>query len=177
MHGHVHACLFPVSAIPDSTLLLASGVLECRKRLAGRFNIQLAGSQSSYITAENTAHAPPPHPHLRDPSYTLASFPSFSAPPSVALSSLSPVGSLAFVGAAKVRVCVCVCACVCVCVGGRPVCLSALLLIAFDLNGLFFIWRLLPTLPPPPLLHPHPAVRRTDAQIGQEERKKVADAR
>lgn len=72
VHEHVHACLFPVSAVPDSTLLLASGVLECWKCLAGRFNIQLTGSRSSYITAETNppftivvipwlvSHPPPP---------------------------------------------------------------------------------------------------------------------
>lgn len=41
----------------------ASGVLECRKHLAGRFNIQLAGSRSSYITAGTSAPLYPTHPH------------------------------------------------------------------------------------------------------------------
>lgn len=128
---HVRARLFPVSAVPDSTLLSASGVLE---RLAGRFNIQLAGSRSSYITAENAA--PSPHlPHL--PAIALIPW-LFSRPP--------PPPSLWSQTALQTSVC--------------P---SAFPLIAFDLNGLFFIWRLLPTLPPPPHnpLHthtPHPSL-------------------
>lgn len=56
---HMLAVLCAVCAVPQPALLLVSGVLECWKHLAGRINIQLTGSQTSYITAEN----PPPHLH------------------------------------------------------------------------------------------------------------------
>lgn len=57
---HMLTLLCTVCAVPKPALLLVSGVLECWKHLAGRFNIQLTGSQTSYITAENPPH-PPPH--------------------------------------------------------------------------------------------------------------------
>lgn len=52
---HIVTPVCTVCAVPELALLLVSGVLECWKHLTGRFNIQLTGSQTSYITAE-----PPP---------------------------------------------------------------------------------------------------------------------
>lgn len=171
VYEHVHACLFPVSAVPDLTLLSVSGVLECQKRLAGRFNIQLAGSRSSYITAENAAT---PLPHLHLPVIILIPW-LVSHPPPPLHQEPSPLCLLYCPWPLLERLrCVCVGVWVCVCVGlGGAVfvrvtalqssgCPSALPLIVFDLNGLFFIWRLLPTPPRPP-----PTVRRTDAQVGR----------
>lgn len=62
--------LCTVCAVPELALLLVSGVLECWKHLAGRFNIQLTGSQTSYITAEN----PTPHPEPPPPAIILISW-------------------------------------------------------------------------------------------------------
>lgn len=64
---HMLTLLCTVCAVPEPALLLVSGVLECWKHLAGRFNIQLTGSQTSYITAENPP-PPPPTPPADSPS-------------------------------------------------------------------------------------------------------------
>lgn len=59
---HMLTLLCTVCAVPKPALLLVSGVLECWKHLAGRFNIQLTGSHTSYITAENPPPPTPPTP-------------------------------------------------------------------------------------------------------------------
>lgn len=84
------APLCSVSAVPQSALLLVSGVLECWKHLAGRFNIQLTGSQSCYIT---------PTPPAPDHSYILACSPSSAPPfgmisPSLCTVSFTPLSSV-----------------------------------------------------------------------------------
>lgn len=127
--------------VPELSLLLVSGVLECWKHLAGRFNIQLTGSQTSYITAENPAHSPHTHSLTHTPSHTptiiLISWPVPHPLPlplewSLHPSPLSPVLALCLSSEGVDSQ---------LCSSVSP---STLLLIAFDLNGLFFIWRLLP---------------------------------
>lgn len=140
-YAHVHShFLWPVeSVVPELDLLLVSGVLECWKHLTGRFNIQLTGSQTSYITAEYPA---PPNPRLLlsslYPGFLPVLCPSLCSDLSIPLPSplvlRSPPSLFELGGGCKLT--------------APQVCVSVLLLIAFDLNGLFFIWRLLPPQPP-----------------------------
>ena len=124
--------------VPELALLLVSGVLECWKHLTGRFNIQLTGSQTSYITAEYPAlPSPLLLPSCLYPGFLPIFCPSLWSDLSIPFPS-SPVScspqSLFEWGGGRLT--------------APQSCLSVLLLIAFDLNGLFFIWRLLPPLPP-----------------------------
>lgn len=76
---HIVTLVCTVCAVPELALLLVSGVLECWKHLTGRFNIQLTGSQTSYITAETPPTPSKPPASCHHP-YILASSPS-AAPP------------------------------------------------------------------------------------------------
>lgn len=91
---HIVTPVCTVCAVPELALLLVSGVLECWKHLTGRFNIQLTGSQTSYITAE------PPPPQNHHP-YILAS--SLSAAPPIGV--ISPSHSTPLSSPALLRLC------------------------------------------------------------------------
>lgn len=87
---HTLTLLCTVRAVPELALLLVSGVLECWKHLARRFNIQLTGSQTSYIAAEN----PPQTSASCHHPYILASSPSAAPPFGVISPSLSTLSSV-----------------------------------------------------------------------------------
>lgn len=91
--AHTLTLLCTVCAVPELALLLVSGVLECWKHLAGRFNIQLTGSQTSYITAENPAPPPPQTTASRHHPYIQASSSSAAPPFGVISPSLSTLSS------------------------------------------------------------------------------------
>ncbi len=88
-----------VCAVPELALLLVSGVLECWKHLAGRFNIQLTGSQTSYITADINHHLLPSSLH---PGFLPTHCPSLWSDLSIPLFSCAPFSS-AFVWAVRGR--------------------------------------------------------------------------
>lgn len=140
-----------VCAVPELALLLGVRCPWVLEHLTGRFNIQLIGSQTSYFTAENLA--PPPDATTPLPTWLLHNplpLPlewSLHPPLHSPLSPLLPCSPL-------LRLCLSSEGADCqLC---SSVCPSVLLLIAFDLNGLFFIWRLLPPLTPITPSTPHP---------------------